>query len=239
MLSDIIILSKKALTKNKHVWVLDKGASKVTSLLIDPLFSHIISELKAYLNKENGRLMISGTKKDKFSDHEEKETVDDSSNHEEKETTDNSSDSEGWKTPRGKKTEFIKYDKNPFKKDTSDSDADKSDLDSEEKNDVNEVEDDEDDYKIRSVCKEIKTSKKVNHESKKDKSDEEDNKFKNKKDLDNEEDNKKSNKSLIKQTNVFENLDKLKNPHKYHKDLTVKERDSIIKQSVKIMSLYK
>ena len=36
-----------------------------------------------------------------------------------------------------------------------------------------------------------------------------------------------------------ENIDKIKNPHKYHKDLTIKERDAIIKQSVKIMELIK
>ena len=48
----------------------------------------------------------------------------------------------------------------------------------------------------------------------------------------------KSNKANSdKVVTVFNNLneDKIKNPHKYHKELTIKERDFIIKQSVKIM----
>ena len=38
---------------------------------------------------------------------------------------------------------------------------------------------------------------------------------------------------------VFDNEDKIKNPHLYHRELTVKERDAIIKQSTKIMALIK
>ena len=45
--------------------------------------------------------------------------------------------------------------------------------------------------------------------------------------------------SKSKMVNIFENPDKIKNPHKYHKDLTIKERDAIIKQSTKIMELIK
>ena len=45
--------------------------------------------------------------------------------------------------------------------------------------------------------------------------------------------------SKSKIVSVFDNPDKIKNPHKYHKELTIKERDSIIKQSVKIMQLIK
>jgi hypothetical protein len=37
----------------------------------------------------------------------------------------------------------------------------------------------------------------------------------------------------------FENPDKIKNPNKYHKELTIKERDSIIKESTKIIQFIK
>jgi hypothetical protein len=42
-----------------------------------------------------------------------------------------------------------------------------------------------------------------------------------------------------KTINPFENPDKIKNPNKYHKELTIKERDSIIKQSTKIIQFIK
>ena len=58
-----------------------------------------------------------------------------------------------------------------------------------------------------------------------------------KKNQDTEKSDVCKNKSLIVQKNIFENPDKLKNPHKYHRDLTVKERDAIIKESVKIVNL--
>jgi hypothetical protein len=39
--------------------------------------------------------------------------------------------------------------------------------------------------------------------------------------------------------NPYENPDKIKNPNKYHKELTIKERDSIINQSTKIVQFIK
>ena len=50
----------------------------------------------------------------------------------------------------------------------------------------------------------------------------------------------KSNKSKQLVTTLgTSNPDKLKNPHKYHRDLTIKEREKIIKESTKIVNLIK
>ena len=54
---------KEYINENKNKWVLDKGANKVTKIIINPLLKFFIKELKLHLQKENNKMMLSGTKK--------------------------------------------------------------------------------------------------------------------------------------------------------------------------------
>ena len=54
---------KKYINENKNKWTLDKGAGKVTKIIIDPLLTYFIKELKLHLQKENNKMLLSGTKK--------------------------------------------------------------------------------------------------------------------------------------------------------------------------------
>ena len=215
---------KEYINAKKNKWVIDKGANKVTKLIIDPLFSHIIKELKSHLQKENDKLMISGTKKS--NDYIEQTIAIDNDAY----LSDDSTCSENLYDPKNKKTAFVRYDKNDFKKNKSESESEseseaepnnsksinkneEDEEEEEEEDEEEEDEEDEEDYMIRSTGQKIQKSE----------------------NNDDEDDKPKNDKSLVV-FNPFVNQDKLKNPDKYHKDLTVKERDAIIKESVKIVN---
>ena len=178
---------KEYINENKNKWTLDKGANKVKNIIINPLLKYFIKELKAHLQRENNKMMLSGTKKsDDYID-----SNDDIKQIEYKEESDDESDSdkssEGWRTPKEKSD-----DKNK---------SEESEEESEEE--LN------DDYMTRPIK------------------------------IDKEDLIKPLNDSKNKIINIFDNPDKIKNPHKYHKELTIKEKTAIIKQSVKIMELIK
>ena len=54
---------KEYINENKNKWTLDKGANKVTKIIINPLLLYFIKELKLHLQKENNKMMLAGTKK--------------------------------------------------------------------------------------------------------------------------------------------------------------------------------
>jgi hypothetical protein len=158
---------KEYINENKNKWTLDKGANKVKSIIINPLLEYFIKELKMHIQKENNKMMLSGTKKsDDYTDKEIKGIEYNVSDDEESASDDSE---EGWKSPK-------------------------------------EMTDDEDDYMLKSIKKNI---------------------------------TKPLNISKNKILNPYENPDKIKNPNKYHKELTIKERDAIIKQSTKIIQFIK
>ena len=160
---------KEYINENKNRWVLDKGANKVKTIIINPLLNYIIKELKLHLQNENNKMMLAGTKK-----------------------SDNYIDSD-------KDIKKIKYDKE-FSSDISDSYITESE-------EYSEDEEDGDDYMTRSIKTNIVKSFNIQNKN--------------------------------KTTNLFENSDHIKNPNKYHKELTIKERDSIIKESTKIIQFIK
>ena len=43
---------KEYIDENKNKWVLDKGANKVTKIIINPLLNYFIKELKLHLKKK-------------------------------------------------------------------------------------------------------------------------------------------------------------------------------------------
>ena len=198
--------------------VLDKGANKVTKIIINPLLLYFIKELKLHLQKENNKMMLSGTKKsDDYIDSDndikqieyKEESESASASESDANNTNSDKSSEGWRTPK-KESDSEKSNDSDSDSDSNDSDSnDDSDSDKQKKEEL----EDNDDYMTRP----IKTNKD------KEKSD-------------------STEKSLTipnKAVSLFVNPDKIKNPHKYHKELTVKERDLIIKQSTKIMEFIK
>ena len=199
--------------------VLDKGANKVTKIIINPLLLYFIKELKLHLQKENNKMMLSGTKKsDDYIDSDndikqieyKEESESESASSSDADDTDSDKSSEGWRTPKKESDSEKSNDRNSNSNSDDDSDSDSdSDSDKQKKKES----EDNDDYMTRP----IKTNKD------KEKSD-------------------STEKSLTvpnKTVSLFANPDKIKNPHKYHKELTIKERDLIIKQSTKIMEFIK
>jgi hypothetical protein len=163
---------KEYINETKNKWTLDKGANKVKNIIINPLLNYFIKELKSYLQKENNKMMLSGTKKSDNhinSDKEIKQKQYDEMNIDAFDGNESDSDdsSEYWKSPE-------------------------------------EISDD-DDYMIKPITQTKKNTR----------------------------------KSLVVMNKRINNTDKLKNSNKYHKELTVKERDSIIRQSTKIIQFIK
>ena len=176
---------KEYINENKNKWTLDKGANKVTKIIINPLLLYFIKELKLHLQKENNKMMLAGTKKsddyidsnDDIKQIEYKEESDNESG--ESDDSDSDKSSEGWRTPKEKSDDKNKSEEESEKESEEESESEKE-LD--------------DDYMNRPVkIKEMLVKPLIDSKSK-----------------------------II---NIFENPDKIKNPHKYHKDLTIKERD--------------
>ena len=140
---------KEYINENKNKWVIDKGANKVTKIIINPLLTYFIKELKSFLQKENNKMMLSGTKKKS----DNVNIDDDIKKIEYKEESDTSSEDEGWRTPKNKKTEFTKCKSNINKNSESDNDKHKkTESSSESSSDLSsELSSCEEDYMLRSV----------------------------------------------------------------------------------------
>lgn len=179
----------------KHRWVLDKGANKVTKLMIDPLCCYIVKELKLHLQKENNKVIRSGDlkpegyieydedelnhiKNSPFNKRviiiEEKKELSDSEDSEY--SSDSDSSDEGWRSPEDRKRR---------------------------KEESNKV--DDDDFMMKIVGK---------------------------KNTVDDDKSKKLVKVLINNVQV-----QIKDPNKYFRDLPLKEREAIIKESTKIADI--
>ena len=220
---------KEYINENKNKWTLDKGANKVKSIIINPLLIYFIKELKMHLQKENNKMMLAGTKKsddyidsdDNIKKIEYKEEL--HSDNDSDSDSDSDKSEKGWMTPKNKKTELVKYNSKGEDSDSNNSIDGEDDKqknkkglcsnNSDDSQKKKECEEDDEDYMLRP----IKNNKKE-------------------KSNDVAESLDISNKNKI--INPID-IDKIKNPHKYHAELSVKERDAIIKQSVKIMQLIK
>jgi hypothetical protein len=179
---------KEYINETKNKWIVDKGASKVVNLIINPLLTYIVKELKIHLRKENDKILKSGNLKseDYTSSDEDVKLIEYKETYESNYESDNSDSSSVYRTPKNKKTSFVDYKNNLFKSKNEYSDEENQDSCSEE------------DYMIRSAAIKKQLSK------------------------------MNSNKNI-----------KRKKYNKYHKDLTIKERETIIKTSTKIIEMIK
>ena len=93
---------KEYINENKNKRTLDKGANKVTKIIITPLLKYFIKESKLHLQKENNKMMLAGTKKsDDYIDSEEDiKQIECNSNDSSDVEVQSSSEDEGWRTPK-------------------------------------------------------------------------------------------------------------------------------------------